>query len=48
MDIRKYSIVNRTIQLWSKLHMNALGTFPSKPSTLRKRVRNVISEVNSK
>jgi hypothetical protein len=28
--------------------MNALGTFPSKPSSLRKRVRNVISEVNSK
>jgi Pyruvate/2-oxoacid:ferredoxin oxidoreductase delta subunit len=44
MGIGKYSILNRTIQLWSKLPMNALGTFPSKPSTLRKRVRKVISE----
>ena len=44
-DIRKYSFVNRTIQLWNKLPMNALGTFPSKPSTYRKRVRKVISEV---
>jgi len=46
--IGKYSIVYRTIQFWSKLTMNALGTFPSKLSILRKRVRKVISEVNSK
>jgi hypothetical protein len=38
-DIGKYSFVCKTIQLWNKLHMNALGTFPSKPSTFRKRVR---------
>jgi hypothetical protein len=38
-DIGKYSFVNRTIQLWSKLPMNA-----SKPSTCRNRVRKVISE----
>jgi hypothetical protein len=44
-DIRKYSFVNRTIQLWNKLPMNALGTFHSKPNTYRKRVRKVISEV---
>jgi len=45
MDIRKYSFVNRTIQLWNKLPMNALGTFPFKPSTFRKRVRKVVSEL---
>jgi len=44
-EIGKYSFVNRTIQLWNKLPMNALGTFPSKLSTFRKRVRKVISEV---
>jgi len=43
--IGKYSFVNRTIQLWNKLPMNTLGTFPSEPSTFRKRVRKVISEV---
>jgi len=44
-DIGKYSFVNRTIQLWNKLPMNALGNFPFKPNTFRKRVRIVISEV---
>jgi len=44
-DIRKYSFVNRTIQLWHTLPINALGTLPSKLSTFRKRVRKVISEV---
>jgi len=44
-EIRKYSFVNRTIQLWNKVPMNALGTFPSKPRTFRKRVRKVISEM---
>jgi hypothetical protein len=44
-EIGKYSFVYRTIQLWNKLPMNALGTFPSKLSTFRKRVRKVISEV---
>jgi len=38
-DIWKYSFVYRTIQLWNKLPTNVLGTFPSKPSTFRKRVR---------
>jgi len=47
-EIGKYSFVNRTIQLWNKLPMNALGTFPSKPSNFKKRVRKVISEVNLK
>jgi hypothetical protein len=44
-DIRKYSFVCSTIQLWNRLPMNAVGTFPSKPSTFMKRVRKVISEV---
>ena len=43
--IRKYSFVNRTIQFWNKLPVNVLGTFPSKPSTFRKRVRKVVSQV---
>jgi hypothetical protein len=47
-DIGKHSFVNRTIQLWNKLPMNALGTFPFKLNTFRKRVRKVISEGNSK
>jgi len=40
-EIGKYSFVNMTIQLWNKLRMNALGTFPSKPSNFKKRVRKV-------
>jgi hypothetical protein len=36
---------NRTIQLWNKLPMNGSGNFPSNPSTFRKRVRNVVTEV---
>jgi hypothetical protein len=48
MDIRKYSFVNRTIQLWNKLPMNALGNFPFNQSTFRKRVGKLISEGNSK
>jgi hypothetical protein len=38
-DIGKYSFVYRTIQLWNKLPMNVLGTFPSKTRNFRKRVR---------
>jgi hypothetical protein len=45
MDIRKYSFVNRTIQLWNQLPADALGTYPCKPSIFRKRDRKVISEV---
>jgi len=48
MDIGKYSFVNRAIQLWNKLPMNALETFPSQLITFRKRVREVISEVNGR
>jgi hypothetical protein len=44
-DFRKYSFVNKTIQLWNQLPADALGTFPCKPSIFRKRVRKVISEV---
>ena len=45
-QIGKYSFVNRTNQLWNKLPMNALGSFPFKPTTFRKRVTIMISEVN--
>jgi len=47
-DIRKYSFVNRIIQLWNKLPMNALGNFFFNLSTFRKRVVKLISEGNSK
>ena len=46
MDTEKNSFVNRAIQFRNKLPMNALGTFPSKPSTFTKRVRKEVSEVN--
>jgi hypothetical protein len=27
-DIGKYCFVNRTMERWNKLHVNALGTYP--------------------
>jgi hypothetical protein len=45
MDIRKYSFVNRTIQLWNRLPADAVGNLSCKPSNFRKRVRKVIKEV---
>jgi len=41
MDIGKCCFVNRTIQLWKKVPMNALGNFPFIPTTFKKRVRKV-------
>jgi hypothetical protein len=38
-DIRKYSSVNRTIQLWYHLPADALGFLFCKPSNFRKRVK---------
>ena len=46
MDIRKYSFVNRTIRLRNRLPAKILGALPCKPNTFRKRVRNMINEVN--
>jgi hypothetical protein len=40
-DIRKYSFVNRTIQLYNQLPADILGNFSCKPSNVRKRVRKV-------
>jgi len=37
--------VNRTIQDRNQLPAEVLGTLPSKPNTLKKRVRKVINEV---
>jgi hypothetical protein len=45
-DIRKYSIVNRTIPLWNNLPANTFGTPAVKPSNFRKRVRKIINEAN--
>ena len=45
-DIGKYSFVNRTIRHWNRLPAEILGALPCKPNTFRKRVRNMISEVN--
>jgi hypothetical protein len=42
---RKYSSVNRTIQLWSQLPADALGFLSCKSSNFRKRVRKVINQV---
>jgi hypothetical protein len=45
-DIGKNFFVNRTIKYWNQLPAKALMTFPCKPHTFKKRVRNVIiSEV---
>jgi len=43
-DIGKYSCVNRTKQLWDKLPINSLRTFPSKLITFRTSIRKVIIE----
>jgi hypothetical protein len=44
-DIKKYSFVNRTIQLWNQLPADAVGNLCCKPNNLRKRVRKVMNEV---
>ena len=45
-DICKYSLVNRTIELWNQLPAVALAIFACKSHIFRKRVRRVIiSEV---
>jgi hypothetical protein len=41
-DVRKYSFINRTIQLWNQLPEDALGTLSCKPSNFRKKVGQVI------
>ena len=41
-NIGKYSFVNRTIKNWKQLPAEALGTFPCKPKTFRKRVRKAV------
>jgi hypothetical protein len=45
-DIRKYSFVNRAIQLWNQLPAEILGYLPCKPNAFKKRVRKVINVVN--
>ena len=44
-DIGKYSFVNRAIQLWNKLPVNAVGSFTFKLSAFKKRVRKVMSKM---
>jgi hypothetical protein len=44
-DVRKYSFINRTIQLWNQLPAVALGTLFCKPSNFRKKVRKAIHQV---
>jgi len=41
-DIGKYSFVNMTIKNWNQLPAEALGTFPSKPTSFRNRVGKAI------
>jgi hypothetical protein len=45
IDIRKYSFVNRTIQLWKQLPTDALRTPSCKPSNFKKNARKVINQV---
>jgi hypothetical protein len=40
----KYSFVNRTIQLWNQLPVDALGAVSCKPNNFRKRVRKAINK----
>jgi hypothetical protein len=44
-DVRKYSFVNRTIQVWNQLSADALGTLSCKPSNFKEKVRKVIYQV---
>jgi len=45
-DIGKYYFVNKTIQHWTQLPAEVLGILPCKTITFKKRVRNVIIELN--
>jgi hypothetical protein len=45
-DIGKYSFVNRTIQIWNQLPVDALGTLSYKSSNFRKMGRKVINKAN--
>jgi hypothetical protein len=40
-DVEKFPFVNRTIAEWNQLPEGAIGTFPLKTNTFRKRVREV-------
>jgi hypothetical protein len=40
----KYSFVNRTTQLWNQLPEDALVVLSCKPSSFRKKVREVINK----
>jgi hypothetical protein len=47
-DIGKYSVVNKTIQVWNQLPAEVLGNLSCKPSNFRKRVRKVINKTKLK
>jgi len=42
IDIRKYSIVHRTMKLWNQLPAEALVTFPCRSHNFKRRVRKLI------
>jgi len=42
-DAGKYSFVNSTIKSWNQLPVSLLASFPCKPNTFRKRVKNVVT-----
>jgi hypothetical protein len=42
--IKKYSSLDRTVQLWKQLPADVLGTVSYKSSNFRKRVRKVINK----
>jgi hypothetical protein len=44
-DVGKYSIVNRTIQLWNQLLAEASGTLSCTPSDFTKTVSKMVHQV---
>jgi hypothetical protein len=43
--LKKYSFVNRTMQLWNQLPADALGTLSCKPSNFRKVTNQALFRV---
>jgi len=43
-DVGTYSFVNRAIKSWNQLPAGLLASFPCKLNTLRKRVKNVVTD----
>ena len=42
-DVGKYSFVKTTIKSWKQLSAGLLASFPCKPNTFRKSIKNVVT-----